>query len=458
MRRLLITSIGLAAALTLALGSAIGTESSADAAPILRDIAFPVREEVYYRDTFGACRDGCSRRHEGQDLIGGRLNHLLAASDGEVTFIRDDAGGTAGNWIKIVDAQGWQYNYMHVNNDAPGTDDGSNPDRWRFARGIEVGARVQKGQFIAYMGDSGNAEGSVPHLHFEIRKPDGTPINAYASLQAAEGKPVEGICGSNTAPTPNPEAGSLGGYVALGAGGAVSAFGSAQHVGDRSADGVASPAVGIATTPTGAGYWIATRNGAVHRYGDATVAGDAGKMRLGTAVVGIAAMPNGRGFWLATEDGGVVPFGAAKSYGDAQARPLSSPVVDIATTSTGRGYWLVTAAGTVYAYGDAVHRGDASRANLISPIVSIVPVPGGGGYWLISRRGGLITYGTAQAHGTIPMLGLCKPKPTADLVPSGDGDGSAIVQVDGVAQEFGNADAPADAAGIGTIVDLARVP
>jgi Peptidase family M23 len=458
MRRLLITSIGLAGALTLALGSAIGTGTSADAAPVVRDIAFPVREEVYYRDTFGACRDGCSRRHEGQDLIGGRLNHLLAAADAEVEFIRSDASGTAGNWIKLVDDAGWHYSYMHVNNDAPGTDDGANPDRWRFARGIEVGARVQKGQFIAYMGDSGNAEGSVPHLHFEIRKPDGTPINAYASLQAAEGKPVEGICGSNTAPTPEPQAGSLGGYVVLGDGGTVAAFGSAVHVGDRSTDGVASPAVGIAATPSGAGYWIATRNGAVHRYGDATVAGDAAKMRLGTAVVAIASLPNGRGFWLATEDGGVIPFGAARSYGDAQSRPLSSTVVDIASTSSGRGYWLVTNSGTVYAFGDAMHRGDASKTNLISPIVSIVPVPGGGGYWLVSRRGGLITYGSAQPHGTIPMLGLCKPKPTADLVPSSDGGGYAIVQVDGVAQEFGNADAPGDATGAGVIVDVARIP
>ncbi len=36
------------------------------------------------------------------------------------------------------------------------------------------------------MGDSGNAEGSVPHVHFEIRQPDGTPINPYQSLAAAQ--------------------------------------------------------------------------------------------------------------------------------------------------------------------------------------------------------------------------------------------------------------------------------
>ena len=36
------------------------------------------------------------------------------------------------------------------------------------------------------MGDSGNAEGSVPHLHFEIRTPDRTPVNPYHSLVAAQ--------------------------------------------------------------------------------------------------------------------------------------------------------------------------------------------------------------------------------------------------------------------------------
>ena len=36
------------------------------------------------------------------------------------------------------------------------------------------------------MGDSGNAESSVPHLHFEIHRPDGTPVNPYTSLRAAE--------------------------------------------------------------------------------------------------------------------------------------------------------------------------------------------------------------------------------------------------------------------------------
>ena len=51
---------------------------------------------------------------------------------------------------------------------------------------MTVGSQVRAGQVIAYMGDSGNAEGSVPHVHFEIRQPDGTPVNPYQSLVAAQ--------------------------------------------------------------------------------------------------------------------------------------------------------------------------------------------------------------------------------------------------------------------------------
>jgi hypothetical protein len=114
------------------------------------------------------------------------MQPLLAAVDGTVTRVRYENRGTAGAVITIAGADGWYYNYFHVNNDTPGTDDGlATPER-QVVPPLAVGSQVRAGQVIGYMGDSGNAEGSVPHVHFEIRQPDRRPVNPYHSLVAAQ--------------------------------------------------------------------------------------------------------------------------------------------------------------------------------------------------------------------------------------------------------------------------------
>ncbi len=163
-----------------------GPAAMSTAAASQRAIRFPVKGTTSYVDTFGACRDvGCSRSHMGADIFGAKLQHLVAAADGWITLVRSDASGTAGNTLAITDDDGWRYLYLHINNDSPGTDDGRNPARWRFAPGIGLGVKVYAGQHIAYLGDSGNAETTPPHVHFELRRPDGVTINPDASLRAA---------------------------------------------------------------------------------------------------------------------------------------------------------------------------------------------------------------------------------------------------------------------------------
>jgi hypothetical protein len=90
--------------------------------------------------------------------------------------------------ITIRDDDGWRYNYFHANDDTPATDDGAADDGFRLAPGLKVGDEVIAGQIIGYLGDSGNAEDSVAHLHFEFRDPMGRAAPSYWSLRAAEAR------------------------------------------------------------------------------------------------------------------------------------------------------------------------------------------------------------------------------------------------------------------------------
>lgn len=158
----------------------------------VRDITFPVEGTVSWTDTYGACRDGCSRVHEGQDLFGRKGQNLLAAVDGTIVELRHERSGNS--LYLRSDANGWFFVYLHLNNDSPGTDNGRNAYGSAFASGIARGRRVRRGQHIAYLGDSGNAESTPPHCHFEIRKPASSVWNAQAvnpkhSLRAAKSPP-----------------------------------------------------------------------------------------------------------------------------------------------------------------------------------------------------------------------------------------------------------------------------
>ena len=169
----------------------LGEEADAEHAPErLRDtgetrvITFPVVGGVSYGNDWGACRAECTRYHKGNDLIGSRLQPIVAMVDGRIHHLIDHP--TAGYGIAVEDDAGWQYHVYHLNNDDPGTDNGGDGGAWRFAPGVTPGAQVRAGEVLGWMGDSGNSEYSVPHAHVEIHRPDGSAINPYWSLVRAE--------------------------------------------------------------------------------------------------------------------------------------------------------------------------------------------------------------------------------------------------------------------------------
>ncbi len=175
------------AIVAVALAPAASAQDADDAPSTDPEIVFPVVGPVTYTDTWGACRGvGCSRSHKGVDVFGHKLAPLVAADDGVITFLRQSALSISGNTVIIRSDDGWRYLYIHLNNDAPGTDDGSNPQAWIIPNRLRVGDRVEAGQVIGYLGDSGNAEGTPAHLHFEVHRPGVGAINPTPFVERAQ--------------------------------------------------------------------------------------------------------------------------------------------------------------------------------------------------------------------------------------------------------------------------------
>ncbi len=431
--------------------------ASASAAPLVTPtgvkyhrITFPVAGKVTYTDDFGACREGCTRVHQGNDLLGAKLMHEVAATDGVIEFLHGANSGTEGNMLSLRGNDGWDYWYIHINNDTPGTDDGANPGKWRFARGIAVGTHVKAGQFIAYMGDSGDAENTQPHLHFEMHLPNGTPIDPYTSLKLAQGIGVNGVCGLPSNPRAHASSAAGRGYWIVSDDGVVRTFGAAQTFTARAS---ANPViwtwsvVGMAPTPSGRGYWLTDREGHVVPFGDARSYGGTQNLDLTEPIIGMTATVTGKGYWLLAKDGGIFSFGDAKFFGSMGTRKLNAPIVGMAATPGGRGYWLLGRDGGIFSFGNAHFWGSTGAMKLDKPVLSMAATATGKGYWLVGGDGGMFTFGDAAYRGSLPGTGRCNTRAVA-MAGTKTGGGYWLLEPNGKVDAFGDAMKYGDATGV----------
>lgn len=120
---------------------------------------FPVAGANEYIDSWGLPRSG-GRRHKGADIMAAAGTPVVAVKDGVVTSGSSSLGGIT-LWLETDD--GTRYYYAHLQSIAVGS------------------GRVAAGQVIGYVGSTGNASASAPHLHFEIHRPGA--VNPYPELQ-----------------------------------------------------------------------------------------------------------------------------------------------------------------------------------------------------------------------------------------------------------------------------------
>ena len=123
----------------------------------------PVGPAHSFTDTWGAARSG-GRRHQGTDIFAPHGSPVYAVVGGTVRSSYNRLGGIV---IYLNGDDGNEYYYAHNSENVART-----------------GQRVAVGELIARVGKTGNAQGTPPHVHFELHPGGGSPVNPYPFLRS----------------------------------------------------------------------------------------------------------------------------------------------------------------------------------------------------------------------------------------------------------------------------------
>lgn len=128
---------------------------------------FPVfGANATFSDDYGAPRAGTGWHH-GNDIFAPIGTPLLAVADGVLSKVGVNTLG--GNRLWLRDDLGNSYYYAHLSG---------------YAAGVADGVRVRGGEIIGFVGNTGQAITTPPHLHFEVHPGDGASVDPYPYLLA----------------------------------------------------------------------------------------------------------------------------------------------------------------------------------------------------------------------------------------------------------------------------------
>jgi len=126
--------------------------------------------------------------HFGNDLFAALGTPAIAPVSG--TISHSGYGSVSGNRVTIEDSCGWHYFSGHLDTIAPG---------------MTVGTYVTAGEVIGTVGNTGNAVGTSPHIHFTIYPETwNAAIDPYPLLSGVEAGACTGEAGIGPGETPSP--------------------------------------------------------------------------------------------------------------------------------------------------------------------------------------------------------------------------------------------------------------
>ncbi len=115
-------------------------------------------------DTWGAARSG-GRSHKGVDIFAARGTPVISGTEGIIVRLGTNALG--GQVINVLGPGRQVHYYAHL-------------DRYGA---FKVGDLVLEGDIIGYVGNTGNARGTPPHLHYGIYESEGGAVNPWPVLR-----------------------------------------------------------------------------------------------------------------------------------------------------------------------------------------------------------------------------------------------------------------------------------
>jgi hypothetical protein len=122
---------------------------------------FPVAGAAYWSDDFGDPRTTPEPHfHQGNDIFTAFDTPVRSPVDGVLQYSVEPLAG--GNAAYVTAADGTWYYMAHLDS---------------FAPGLSTGMSVHQGQLVGFAGDTGNAKGGAPHVHFEIHPGGGAAVN-----------------------------------------------------------------------------------------------------------------------------------------------------------------------------------------------------------------------------------------------------------------------------------------